>query len=616
MTFRLFDSETKGAELWAETHPVVEVSNGLFQVLLGSITPFPVNLFDGNTLWLQTEVGAEVLSPRKPLVSTAYSQRSGDADHAATAEWATDAQHATYADTADYSISGGGWTVDGDNVYRMTGKVGIGTSNPLTELDVSGSVNATTYYGDGSNLTGVSGISDGDWTISGSDLYSSVGGNVGIGTMTPNYKLDVNGDASVEGLWLPGAFGPDTNYVGEDGNWIAFGHPGASEDFLGYKSNTFYFKDSPAGADVTDADVIIGGKVGIGTESPGAKLHVVGDTDNYGTMGGSNYGTYGVSLANTGVFGVSGTAVGGENPAGVVGSSSSNPGVVGYSTNNAAVMGYSASVYAAAVAGINSGNGPGVYGNCSGLSACVYGVRADSGIAVQGTSYDGYGIYGLSSSEEGMGVVGVQTTYSWSDISGFGNYRPGGLFGGRNGVIGFTKEHNGYGVMGRSLNSNTQSWAGRFLSAGSGVYIYAPAGHTGLTVASGTKNAVMPTDDGSRLLYCEESTEVWFSDHGFGRLQNGSTVIDIDPLFAQTVSLDEPYHVFIQVYGDADVYVTGRTADHFEVHLREGNPNVEFSYRVMAKRIGYEQTRLEHAAWADNDPNLYPEKQFNQSQID
>ncbi|MCK4271626.1 hypothetical protein KAX22_03190, partial [bacterium] len=40
MTFRLFDSETKGAELWFEAHPAVDVSNGLFQVLLGSVTVF------------------------------------------------------------------------------------------------------------------------------------------------------------------------------------------------------------------------------------------------------------------------------------------------------------------------------------------------------------------------------------------------------------------------------------------------------------------------------------------------------------------------------------------------------------------------------------------------
>jgi hypothetical protein len=193
MTFRLFDAEIKGAQLWAETHSTVEVNSGLFQVLLGSIAAFPSDLFDGPTLWLQTEVGAEVLAPRKPLVSVAYSQKSESADHATTAEYATDAQHAVLADTAGYCPGIAAWTVDGDNVYRTTGLVGIGTASPVHPLDVSGAVNATTYYGDGSNLTGVSGTTDNDWTISGSDIYSAVSGNVGVGTTSPGTKLHVHG---------------------------------------------------------------------------------------------------------------------------------------------------------------------------------------------------------------------------------------------------------------------------------------------------------------------------------------------------------------------------------------------------------------------------------------
>ncbi|MFC1683435.1 hypothetical protein ACFL0G_04440 [Candidatus Zixiibacteriota bacterium] len=201
MTFRLFDTETKGVELWSETHPAAEIQGGLFQVLLGSVISFPDGLFDGSQLWLQTEVGPEILVPRKPLVSVAYSQMTENADHAASADWATDAQHAVHSDTAAYSPSVSAWTVSGDDVYRETGKVGIGTSSPLTELDVTGSVNATTYYGDGSNLTGISGTTDNDWTISGNDIYSSVSGNVGIGTSSPSARLDVSGEVNTDSVY-------------------------------------------------------------------------------------------------------------------------------------------------------------------------------------------------------------------------------------------------------------------------------------------------------------------------------------------------------------------------------------------------------------------------------
>jgi len=80
MTLRLFDAESGGSEVWSETHPAVQVSGGLFQVFLGSRTPFPDGLFDGTPLWLQTELGPQILAPRKPLVSTAYSHRANSAE--------------------------------------------------------------------------------------------------------------------------------------------------------------------------------------------------------------------------------------------------------------------------------------------------------------------------------------------------------------------------------------------------------------------------------------------------------------------------------------------------------------------------------------------------------
>ena len=108
MTFKLFDAESDGAELWSETHPAVVVVNGTFQVFLGGLTPFPDGLFDGSELWLQTVIGAEILSPRKPLVSVAYSQTDGD------------------------------WSVTGGDIFRTDGNVGIGRHDPSTKLDVMG----------------------------------------------------------------------------------------------------------------------------------------------------------------------------------------------------------------------------------------------------------------------------------------------------------------------------------------------------------------------------------------------------------------------------------------------------------------------------------------------
>ena len=86
-------------------------------------------------------------------------------------------------------IRGGGTTsilfVDGTN-----DRVGIGLTQPTTALDVSGTIKATAFEGDGSALTG---IVAGQWTESSGDIQRS-SGNVGIGKAPDSgKKLDVNG---------------------------------------------------------------------------------------------------------------------------------------------------------------------------------------------------------------------------------------------------------------------------------------------------------------------------------------------------------------------------------------------------------------------------------------
>src|SRR6266545_46610 len=84
---------------------------------------------------------------------------------------------------------------------------------------------------------------------------------------------------------------------------------------------------------------------------------------------------------------------------------------------------------------------------------------------------------------------------------------------------------------------------------GKGVLIQTQSGAVGLQVVNGTKNAVVATPSGAKALYTEESTEVWFTDYGFGKLEKGRARILFDPSFAQTINPDEPYHVFLQARG-------------------------------------------------------------------
>jgi hypothetical protein len=92
------------------------------------------------------------------------------------------------------------------------GNVGIGTDAPAYLLDVADTARMLGFvmptggsngYVLTSNDSGVgtwqsvTAGADADWTVTGSDMYSSVSGNVGIGTSTPGSKLDVQGTVTV-----------------------------------------------------------------------------------------------------------------------------------------------------------------------------------------------------------------------------------------------------------------------------------------------------------------------------------------------------------------------------------------------------------------------------------
>jgi len=229
-------------------------------------------------------------------------------------------------------------------------------------------------------------------------------------------------------------------------------------------------------------------------------------------------------------------------------------------------------------------------------------------VGTTGTSFAG--VFSNMNSNSSIPAVGINTygsSYSLS-VSGSSADSKGIFSSAPNLAIDAISDGSGNTLESVATGSG---WAGAFFSTGTGhgVYISAPYGKTGLNVGGGTKNAIVPTSQGARKLYTEESSEVWFTDYGFATLTNGSAIIEIDRLFAETVSFNEPYHVFVQPYDDASLYVSERTSSGFTVRSRDNSQDVEFSYRIVAKRKGYELARLEHEPMGDDDPNLYPEKQ-------
>lgn len=119
---------------------------------------------------------------------------------------------------------------------------------------------------------------DNDWTVSGNNMYSTVSGNVGIGTASPDADLAIFSDADYQGLTLQ--TGNNTFSQG-----IRFRNSGTSYTWHIYRrdagsNNADLVFANGASTDITTLTERVtfknGGKVGIGTTTPARKLSVIG----------------------------------------------------------------------------------------------------------------------------------------------------------------------------------------------------------------------------------------------------------------------------------------------------------------------------------------------------
>ena len=229
------------------------------------------------------------------------------------------------------------------------------------------------------------------------------------------------------------------------------------------------------------------------------------------------------------------------------------------------------------------------------------------GIYGSTTARNGYGVYGFADTTGGYGVCGSAMTDSTSGVRG------ASTFSNTTGILGAGANAPGgaCGVYGYSYRENL--CAGLFynqlgtVTTRIGYYDNMLYRHYGLNTTgdvliggnfwvTGSKSAVVNTRDfGRRVLYCTESPEVWFEDFGSARLVDGRAHVELDPVFCQTVviSVQNPMKVFVTpTSGEAVALGVRKGLTGFDVVGPKG-ASVEFDWRVVAKRAGYEDRRLE-----------------------
>lgn len=263
MVVKIYDNAGgTGAALWTETHNGVEVREGHFNLLLGESNPILRDIFTEPDRYIRLTVGGMVMNPTQRFASVPYaiaatyattlSAPDGDPAEAVTVDNAGNVSVGDGSTSADVKIPKGGLCIDSDGTCGSPGDGGL-------------------RVGD-SGIHGANSSNDNLYLV-------PVTGRVGIGTTDPQKKLDVNGGASVSGNLGVGTTNMDRPLTikgtGSASEWISFKDTNDTTQWhLNYSHTGLNFVETG----VAEGRLFLedGGEVGIGTTNPQAKLDVNG----------------------------------------------------------------------------------------------------------------------------------------------------------------------------------------------------------------------------------------------------------------------------------------------------------------------------------------------------
>jgi hypothetical protein len=265
VTFSIYKNQADVAPLWQETQTVQADAAGQYTVLLGAMSAqgLPIDLFtSGEARWLGVAAANLPEQPRVLLVSVPYALKAGDAE-------TLGGKPASAYLLASQDQSGSGTTAGTGTSTSSTGKQAtLTTATGIMPNAIVGNTNYIPVFTDDSGSMG------------NSLLYQS-GSHVGLGTTTPSFAFDVNGNVLAVGTTTsnPG-LGGTMRFRDDTGTprWLS-GLPGSVGatafhiwDLVNSLEPLLLEAGTPSGTLYLNAS----GSVGIGTLAPTAKLEVNG----------------------------------------------------------------------------------------------------------------------------------------------------------------------------------------------------------------------------------------------------------------------------------------------------------------------------------------------------
>ena len=454
------------------------------------------------------------------------------------------------------------------SIYNLNAQVGIGTTTPAGALDLNPTV--ATNYGFVAPRVALTS------TIVEAPVVNPQTGSIPAGTVVYNTATD--------GV-APNNVGPGL-YYWNGSKWIAFaGSPGGLDWSLTGNSSTVPGSYTVPGVNYIGSSdntpihfsvnglprmrITTSGNVGIGQSSTvSTRLTVDSALATDGTISATSIGSDASFLIPTGAF------------------------------KNNATTNYATAIIAntSAIAG---GASPNIAIRAASGNTSYISPSSAKNIAITANSTD-TAIYAITegttdtnrhAGEFRTNNAGVSTDGDANDpiayLAGYAttiDVDPGGPTANRDIKYGgyFYSGANSFAYVGAKLSANYNPGSGNTTD-----FKIIGYGAVSTIVSSDKKN------DTKKIMFAPEAPEVLFEDYGTGQLTNGSIKIDIDPIFARNIFVDEkhPLKVFIQLEGDCNgVFVTNKSKNGFTVkELNGGKSNVKFSWHIVGNRADEDQ---------------------------
>ncbi len=399
--FGLYTSASGGTAIWAEGHPNISVTDGVFAVVLGSTTPLPSQAFF-QPLWLEMAVGSTILSPRTAMTATPYSMGLVLPIAAQAAD------SGALLSISNTQVGGGQvnpTAIQGETAHDTGwGVFGWATAAAGSATGVRGQSASPGGSGVFGFATALSGIAKGIWGISAStdgrgvdgQATASSGATYGVfGQSQSTGGRGIYGFATASSGATYGVYGESASTSGRGVNAFASAATGSTFGVFGQVQST-------SGIGVRGyAAATSGTTYGVYGES--ASTSGRGVNAFASAASGTTYGVFGQAQSTSGT-GVYALAAAGSGTTFGVYAQSNSPNGTGVSGRAAATTGLAVGVLGESNASI----GIGVKGVANAVPAGqtpVVGVRGEAGA----TSGPAYGVFGLSGSASGYGLYATNT---------------------------------------------------------------------------------------------------------------------------------------------------------------------------------------------------------------